>query len=178
MTVSHQTTEHAVGANPHESVVKSETVAGLLRIRSEFAFVARGPYDKVAPLFGAEAERVWAGDYWNPRFLYPNPAHDVEGMIFATEMDGLGATWVNTSFDLKTGFIQYVYFVPDMLVTMIDIRVTRQGEFHTGVYVVYTRTSLKPEGNDDVRKRAEHDRNAGEEWRTKINEALKSITSE
>lgn len=178
MTVSHQTTDHAVAGDTHDSVVVSETVAGLLRIRSEFAFVAKGPYDKVAPLFGADAERVWAGDYWNPRFLYPNPARDVEGMVFSTQQNDLHATWLNTAFDLEAGHVQYVYFVPETLATMIDIRVARQGALHTAAHVTYTRTALRSEANDKVREMADIDRHAGEEWRSAINKALKSIRGE
>ena len=169
MTASHETAGSTEETECHESVVMSENVAGLERIRSEFAFVAKGPYEKVAPLFGADAERVWAGDYWHPRFLYPNPVMDVPEMIFTTEMEGLCATWVNTAFDPAAGHMQYVYFVPDILVTLIDIRVSRQGAHHTAVNVTYTRTALRPEANAKVREMADIDRNAGGEWQSAIN---------
>ncbi len=168
MTTSHQTVDQAA-ADRHESTVVSEAAAGLERIRSEFAFIARGAYNIVVPLFGAHAERVWAGDYWKPRFLYPDPVADVPGMVFATHQSDLHATWVNTAFDLEAGHIQYVYFVPETLVTMIDIQVSRQGAYHAAVYVTYTRTALRPEANDKVREMAEIDRNAGEEWQGAIN---------
>ena len=44
-------------------------------------------------------------------------------MVFTTEHAGVSRVWVNTAFDVASGHVQYVYFVKDMMVTLIDIHV-------------------------------------------------------
>jgi hypothetical protein len=90
-------------------------------VRNEFAFTVRAHCGIVAPLFGAHKERVWAGEEWNPNFVHPNPPEDKCGGVFTVEGHDYTSTWINTSFDLELGHIQYVYFVPDCMVTLIDI---------------------------------------------------------
>src|SRR5438552_12609459 len=86
---------------------------GSARERSRFEFIAHAPYAQVFPLFGADKERVWAGKEWDPTFIYPKPAIDVEGAVF-TVQHGHATTvpWVNTAFDPQRGHVQYVYVVP------------------------------------------------------------------
>jgi hypothetical protein len=170
---SHQNHSHATGSGG----ISTEVSSGVERLQTEFAFIANAAYDQVVPLFGAHAERAWAGEYWDPQFLYPNPPRDVPGAVFSTHQNGLRATWINTAFDLEIGHIQYVYFVPETLATMIDIKVSRQGASHTAVQVIYTRTALRPEANDKVREMAEIDRNASEEWRNAIDGAMKATVN-
>jgi hypothetical protein len=142
------------------------------RVQTKFTFRVNGTFDRVAPLFGAHAERAWAGDGWNPQFLFPDPPRDVRGSVFTTEHNNLHATWVNTVFDLKSGHFEYVYFVADTLVTSIHILVSRSGPSQTEVSVAYTRTALRLEGNVEVERLAETDRNAGEEWQRQIEQFL------
>lgn len=47
-----------------------------------FRFQLAAPLGRVAPLFGPEGERCWAGKHWNPQFLHPQPARDTEGAVF------------------------------------------------------------------------------------------------
>ena len=143
---------------------------GSARERSQFEFVAHAPFAQVFPLFGAEKERVWAGKDWDPTFVYPRPANDVEGAVF-TVLHGHATTvpWVNTAFDLKSGHVQYVYVIPDMLTTLIDIHITPQDAQNTKVNVMYERTALTSGGDERVHRMAEHDRQSGPEWQQQIN---------
>src|ERR1700733_8302898 len=77
----------------------------LAHVRSDFEFVVHGPYKTVAPLFGPEAERAWGGGEWNPVFLYPQPARDIEGAVFTVQHGGHRSVWVNTAFDLASGHV-------------------------------------------------------------------------
>lgn len=43
-----------------------------------FEFEVAEPFGPVAPLFGPEGERAWAGKEWEPEFLYPQPANGPE----------------------------------------------------------------------------------------------------
>ena len=47
-------------------------------VTNRFRFVIRAPLNRAAPLFGPEGERCWAGQGWNPEFLYPTPGRDRE----------------------------------------------------------------------------------------------------
>lgn len=51
-------------------------------VSNSFAFTVDAPLNDAAPLFGPEGERVWAGDDWNPQFIFPVPAQDVERAVF------------------------------------------------------------------------------------------------
>jgi hypothetical protein len=142
---------------------------GTARAHTEekFAFTANAPMERVAPLFGADKERVWAPG-WSPQFVYPVPAADQQGMVFNVAHDHLHATWVNTLFDLKNGRIQYVYMIPDALVTVVDLQLTQEGQ-QTKVAVQYTRTALSAEAEAHVRHLAEGDAKSGPEWEKQVN---------
>jgi hypothetical protein len=146
------------------------------RVHSEeqFSFIANGPLEQVAPLFGADKERTWAPG-WNPEFVHPVPAADQQGMVFTTAHGHLTAAWVNTLFDKKSGRFQYVYVVPDVLVTVIRIQLQPQGE-RTKVDVEYERTALSPETDAHVRRMAEGDHKSGPEWEQQVNGYLQSVS--
>ncbi|HTZ33486.1 MAG TPA: hypothetical protein VMH31_13585 [Methylomirabilota bacterium] len=134
---------------------------------AQFEFLANGVLDKVAPLFGAEKERVWAED-WNPTFLHPQPAVDQEGMVFTVDHHGHHAVWVNTQLDLKNGHIQYVYVIPEAMATVIELRLTAAGD-KTRVLVSYERTALSVETDEHVLRMAEGDQRSGPDWERSVN---------
>ena len=140
----------------------------LAHTRVEFHFVADGPFEQVAPLFGANEERKWAAD-WTPQFVYPIPARDVPGMVFRVEHGDHSSIWTNTAFDLTAGHIQYSYVLNDAMATLIDIHLTRDAARKTGVTVVYERTALIPEANEHVQHFAKGDAKAQKEWEESIN---------
>lgn len=142
------------------------------RTQEKFSFMAKGPMEKVAPLFGADKERRWSAG-WNPHFVFPVPAADEAGMVFSVAHEHLRAAWVNTEFDLKNGRIQYVYVIPDALVTVITLRLNPEGE-QTRVEVEYERTALSADADAHVRHLAVGDRRAGPEWEQQINAYLGS----
>jgi hypothetical protein len=152
----------------------SEPVA---RVRNRFEFNIQAPLKTAAPLFGPEGERVWADDQWDPKFVFPTPACDTEGAVFTVARDNRKSTWVNTVFDLDGGRMQYVYFIPNALVTLIDIRLKAFGEDRTHVSVVYQRTALDPEANEQVRQMGVHDGSSGPEWERSIEQYLKGSAS-
>jgi hypothetical protein len=158
--------------------LRQRNAPGSARERSQFEFVAHAPYAQVFPLFGAQKERDWADD-WDPTFIYPKPANDVEGAVF-TVKHGHATTvpWVNTAFDAKSGHVQYVYVIPDTMTTLIDIHIAAQEAQNTKIDVMYERTALTAGGNERVRRMAEHDRKAGAEWSEQINGYLKAAVSD
>lgn len=74
------------------------------------------------------------------------------------------STWVNTAFDLEQGHIQYVYVIPEIMVTLIDLHLSKPGTDSTRVQVVYERTALNAAANEHVREFGAADRNNGKTW--------------
>ena len=133
----------------------------------ELSFLANAPIDQVAPLMGADRERAWSRE-WAPQFVYPSPAADVEGMVFSVSHDHMTSTWVNTEFDLKSGRVQYVFLIPEAMVTVITIQLSPAGE-RTKVDVRYDRTALSPEADEHVRRMGDPDPQAADWWSKRIN---------
>jgi hypothetical protein len=123
---------------PESTVTESQT--SIAHVSNSFAFTVDAPLQVAAPLFGPEGERAWAGDDWNPQFIFPVPARDVEGAVFTVRHGEHTAVWVNTLFDLKAGHMHYVYVLANLLVTTIDVRlhaIDTAGAMHTRVDVTY-----------------------------------------
>lgn len=144
----------------------------VVHVRNEFEFTAHAPYEVVAPLFGAEGERAWSGGHWDPHFLYPQPAEDIQGAVFTIRHGHREAYWINTSFDKSTRHFQYVYVVPEAMVVLIDVRFSEIDAANTKVNVAYERTALDPDANEHVRELGIADRESGKEWGTAINNYL------
>jgi len=138
-----------------------------LHVSNTFEFDVNQPQELVAPLFGADRERVWA-DGWNPQFIYPQPAVDQQGSVFQVMHGSHKSTWINTIFEPAKGHIQYAYFVPDAMAVLIDIHLSPAQNSGTHVQVRHERTSLSGELNDHIRKQGEQDARSAEEWRTSI----------
>jgi hypothetical protein len=146
----------------------ASTEAASLHTRTEFSFTVDAPFDQVAPLFGANEERKWA-THWNPQFIYPTPARDLQGMVFKVAHGQVTSVWVNTALDLATGHIQYAYVLNDAMATLIDIHLTRESAQKTGVTVVYERTALLPEASENVQYFTKSDAGAAKEWGDAMN---------
>lgn len=133
---------------------------------TSFTFDVPAPYATVAPLFGAHEERRWAKG-WDPEFIFPQPARDVEGMVFR-----VGDTiWINTIFDLARGRVQYVNVAAGEIVTRIDIRL-HDHDGKTAVDVTYERTALTESAIAAATELAEGDRKKKPEWESSIRGAV------
>jgi hypothetical protein len=104
-----------------------QTVSGqhngtpMSHVRNSFELTVHAPYKVAAPLFGPEGERSWAGADWDPQFIYPHPPKDSEGAVFTVKHGSHQSTWVNTGFDSDRRHFQYVYFVDNVMVTVINL---------------------------------------------------------
>jgi hypothetical protein len=144
----------------------------VVHVRNEFEFTVHAPYLVAAPLFGPEGERGWAEGHWDPQFLYPQPARDIQGAVFTIHHGHRHAYWINTSFDLGTRHVQYVYLIPEAMVVLIDVRFSEPDPANTKVNVAYERTALNPEANEHVKELGNSDRESGKEWGSAINDYL------
>jgi hypothetical protein len=159
---------------PEATVTSSQPAA---HVRNRFTFIVNAPLREAAPLFGPEGERAWAGDDWNPEFVFPVPAQDIEGAVFTLRHGERWAVWVNTIFDLSAGRMQYVYVLGDLLVTTIDVHLHAIDAARTKVDVTYVRTALRPEANEHVASMGKHDGEQGQVWEKAINSYLQGRTT-
>jgi hypothetical protein len=143
---------------------------GAVRTREQFEFIADAPLDIAWPLFGAVAERAWAPD-WHPAIIWPAAAADEEGMVFKVVQGDHTAVWVNTALDRVARRIQYVYVIPDLVVTVITLKLKETGP-STHVAVTYERTALAEAAAEAVGQMAARDKMAGPEWALRINNHL------
>jgi hypothetical protein len=142
-------------------------------IRTAFDLTVRASYQIAFPLFGSNGERSWAGDDWNPQFVYPLPAVDVPGAVFTINHGAHQAVWVNTAFDRQGRHIQYTYLISDVMVTTIDLTFVPLDSASTKVSVVYERTALNAAADGKVQKLATIDQARGTDWEKAINAYLK-----
>jgi len=166
----------AAGLNAAFKQVRAESSTNdsskKLHTEQTFEFVADAPIEIVAPLFGADRERVWVPG-WAPAFVWPAEAKDQEGMVFTVAHGHKTAIWMNTSFEPINGRVQYAYVIPDIMVTVITLKVTPE-EKRTHVSVEYNRTALNTDANDHVQQLADQDGRSGPEWGKQINDYLYS----
>jgi hypothetical protein len=151
-----------------------DAVPVLAHTHNEFHFMAQAPYEQVFPLFGALEEKKWSPG-WEPKFIYPTPARDEQGMVFSGTQGGTSSLWTCTAFDKATGHVQYVYLEDDAMVTLIDIHLAKAGAAETQASVVYERTALQAEANEHVTHMAKGDANSGDEWAEAINGYLAKV---
>jgi len=147
------------------------SLQGMVHTHERFDFVVNAPLDVAWPLFGADGERAWAPD-WHPVFIWPAPAADVGGMVFKVAHGERTAVWVNTVFDRIASRIQYVYFLADVMVTVITLKLKPTGGA-TQVEVTYERTALADTARDAVSQMAERDKMSGPEWSQQIDRHLR-----
>lgn len=149
-----------------------QTPPHLAHVSNSFHFQVSAPLARVAPLFGPEGERCWAGQHWDPKFIHPQPAADVQGAVFTVQHGPHTSLWINTVFDLAAGRMQYVSVIPGLLVSLIDVRLTPVDPARTAVEVTYARTALDPAANDDVTAMGTSDHDSGPHWQQAIEACL------
>lgn len=142
------------------------------QVSNSFEFDVAAPLSRVGPLFGPEGERRWAGKHWNPMFVWPQPAKDVQGAVFTVQHGPHTVVWVNTVFDIAGGRMQYVAVVPETMTFTVDVRLTGVGPATTHAKVTYTRTALDASINEDVIAMGRVDAANGPYWRNEIEGAL------
>jgi hypothetical protein len=145
----------------------------LAHVSNSFQFLVHAPLDRAAPLFGPDGERSWAGAEWDPQFLYPQPAKDVQGAVFTVQQGDRKSVWVTTLFDVGSGRMQYVSVVPGIRASTVDVRLTAVDASTTSVEVTYVRTALDGSANEEVQALGASDRQEGPHWQEAIETYLK-----
>ncbi len=148
---------------------------GVEHVNSSFEFVIRAPLVKVAPLFGPNREREWSPE-WNPQFLYPLVHEDCAGSVFTIRHGDRTSIWVTSILDLEAGHVQYVAFLPEGMVTLIDLRLQDAEAGTSRAMVRYERMALTPGMNEYVRRCRRTDSSMGPHWERAVNGLLRDGT--
>lgn len=165
----------ALGLFPGIGRQNAEKSAGTpAHVSNSFEFDVRAPLTEVAPLFGPEGERCWAGKHWNPVFVSPQPGKDVEGAVFTIAHGPHTVVWVNTIFDVAGGRMQYVAVIPEVQTFTVDVRLNPVAAAVTHAKVTYTRTALDVSVNDTVIAMGKMDGSVGPGWQRAIESYLKN----
>jgi hypothetical protein len=159
-------------AGPISAQSAPSTLERLMHTSTSFDVTVHLPLAETAPLFGPEGERPWARKHWDPQFIHPQPAHDEAGAVFTVNHGPLNAVWVVTQFDVAARHFQYAYFIPDIMVTTIEVRFTALDATATRVNVVYARTAVTTTGNEHVAAMTEGDKRSGRDWQEAIDQYL------
>jgi hypothetical protein len=154
------------------SAIDNEAAPAPTHIRADFQFELQAPMERAAKLFGPEGERCWAGQQWNPEFIYPRPAKDTAGAVFTIRHGPHQSLWVNTVFNLPAGRFQYVSFTPDVMVTTVDVKLEAKDPQTSYVTVTYTHTALSSAFNEQVKALATKHSTSGPDWRQAIQSCL------
>jgi len=93
--------------------------------------------------------------------------------VFTVQHGPHKSVWVNTLFDPAAGRMQYVSFIPETLVTTVDVHLTAADPSNTNVEVMYARTALDAAANDEVEALGKKDSESGPEWQQAIEKCLR-----
>jgi hypothetical protein len=162
----------AAGSVGAGQILVAQTEAQPAHVTNSFHFAVPATLSRAAAFFGPEGERCWAGEHWNPVFLYPLPAQDVQGAVFTVQHGPHKSVWINTLFDPVGGRMQYASFIPDTLVFTVDVRLSVLTPSTTKVEVTYVRTALDAAANEDVVTLGRRDAESGPEWQEAIERCL------
>ncbi len=148
-----------------------------MHIETRFEVIVRAPTAETIQLFTPEGEREWAGPNWNPQYLHPaGPARDAAGAVFTIQYGQFQAVWTVVQRDDDARLFRYVYFIPAVMVTTVQVRFMPLQAQATQVEVRYARTSLSPEGEAQVEAMSAEDRGAAAEWQRAIEQYLAART--
>jgi hypothetical protein len=154
--------------NNTQNTASGQVPAAPAHASNSFHFLVHAPLSSAAPLFGPDGERSWAGDEWNPQFLYPQKGKDIQGAVFTVQHGQHKSVWINTLFDVAAGRMQYVSFVADVMVSTVDVRLTSVDPLTTSVDVTYVRTALDASAEEEVQALGQSDRQKGSHWQDAI----------
>ncbi|KAB2857952.1 MAG: hypothetical protein F9K46_12385 [Anaerolineae bacterium] len=103
--------------------------------------------EQVFPLFTPVKEKLWLAQWQFIPIYHTTASLEESGAVFKTQHgDQPEEFWVMAGYDLQEHRVQYVRFLPDLLLTTIDIQCLAKGD-KTRVSVTYTRTGLSEVGN-------------------------------
>ncbi len=103
--------------------------------------------EQVFPLFTPVKEKLWLTHWEFAPIYHETPSLEESGAVFITQHGNQPEEfWVMADYDPQQHRVQYVRFLPELMVTTIQIECVQLGD-QTRVSVTYTRTGLSEAGN-------------------------------
>ena len=160
------------------AAARGTTGGGRVHLETSFDVLVHAPVGDATKLFTPEGERAWAGERWNPQYVYPAGAtRDAVGAVFTIQHGPLRAVWTVMRRDDVARKYDYAYFLPDLMVTSIRVSFEPVNPDTTNVHVSFERTALSPAGEAQVVAMTERDKRAGAEWQSAIDKYLAAKTT-
>jgi len=120
-------------------------------------FVVKAPLQKAAPLFTPAGMQCWLAGPMHTEFLHTQTPKDEAGSVFTMHEGPQKSVWVNTLLDVKGGRMQYAMFMPDAMVTIVDVRMIADGKDATRVELTHTVTALNADARAALKSMGLHD---------------------
>ncbi|BEP28391.1 hypothetical protein [Helicovermis profundi] len=115
------------------------------RIKRKFRQTIYGNKQEVMTLLCPVREREWLNG-WNYKMIYSESGFAEKGCIFETDNDFGSYKWVMTKYDINDYKIQFVKFIQDEMIVIIDIDLLDNDEKMIYCDITYTFTAI----NDNV----------------------------
>ena len=125
-------------------------------VSTTMTFVVKASMQKTAPLFTPTGMQCWLGSHFQPEIIHAQPVQDTAGAVFTMQQGPQKSVWVNTLLDMKDGRLQYAMFVPDTMVTIVDVRMMADGKDATRVELTHTVTPLSAEAREAMKSMGAH----------------------
>jgi hypothetical protein len=132
--------------------------------------------DIVFPLLCPVREAEWA-EGWRCKVISAQSGLAEKNGVYATQQVGQDdAIWLITQWDTTSHTIEFVYFIPGLRVTRLNISVRRQAAQRSCVNITYVHTGITEAGNRMIEKVFTDEHFAAEmkHWETSMNHYLKT----
>ena|SRR5579864_1271435 len=138
-----------------------------LTVQASIVLHLAAPPNLAFPLFDPVNEARWDPD-WKPVLLRQRVQ---QGLVFLTDDERGRSVWLLDRYDPAGYALRYVVTAPS-LIDQIDISLRPGGGWASIATVTYTRTSLDPSADEQVRRFGMHFPHQAPHWESAINRAL------
>jgi len=125
-------------------------------LSTTMTFVVKAPVQKAAVLFSPAGMQCWLGHPMHAEFLHAQAPANEAGSVFTMQQGPQKSVWVNTLLDVKDGRIQYAMFVPETMVTVVEVRMIADGKDTTRVELTHTVTALNADAREAMKSMGAH----------------------
>ena len=133
------------------------------------------PMPKLLQLFGPEGERAWAGKHWNPEFLHPQPAADIEGAVFTIPHGAIQRRLGQHPPSTSTRAIFNTSISCPISWSLSSMSALNPPRRPQPASTSSTREQHHADGNAHVAAMSHGDQSAGKEWQQAIDDYLASV---
>lgn len=144
------------------------------KVSHTYRQIINGEMQEIMPLYCPVRELEWC-ESWNPKVVYSNSGFVEKNCIFITPNGETDIVWIVTDYDLKKGFVEMFYLLPNIVVTKLEIQLATIAENKTKAVITYSKTSLGEQGDKIIDDFTNEDYNVMMvSWEMAMNHYLKT----